>query len=218
MRRVAILSVLTAALSAAPGCSTVEYLVYKTGLMFTPPRKTKPLVKLNDSDVLLLVDVADQRLLSEYPMVRFRAGKAFHAELTERGAARRVVDPRKVLAYSQGDPDYVRKSAAEIGRHFGVDCVVQLVIQSHVLDKTLVGDRYGGESVVALRVIDAKANRQIFPDLEQFHVVEARTPTGISAQSRQEAEKVLLEGLARKVGHIFAAYEVEERPEHPEVQ
>ena len=81
-----------------------------------------------------------------------------------------------------------------------------------------LGDRYSGECVVALRVIDAEENQQIFPDLEQFHVIEARTPTGISAQSRQEAEKVLLEGLARKVGHVFAAYEVEERSEHPEVQ
>ena len=82
----------------------------------------------------------------------------------------------------------------------------------------MAADSYAGRVSLELRVVDVKAGRQVYPDMGQGRMIEARSPSGIQAEGRSEAEKVLLGGLARKVGKIFVPYVVEELPRGAEIQ
>ena len=218
MRNFALASAVVLSLLVLSGCGAISYITEKTFAMFTPPQKTRPSYSLGGKSILLLVDPATQEVSSRYPGMKFALAKTLAKELSDRKAARTIVNPRDMIAFAQSRPGFAHMSVAEIGAAFKVDQVVQIVVNDYYLEQTLAADSYAGRVSLAVRVVDVGAARQVYPDMGQGRMVEARSPSGIQAEGRSEAEKVLLGGLARKVSMLFVPYVVEKLPRGAEVQ
>jgi len=200
------------------GCGALNFLVQKTVTLFSPPPKTQPLYSLSGKNIVILVDAATQELADRYPQMTYRIARSLAAELSERRAAASIISPRDVVTYAQKEPEFRNKSAVAIGRNFKVDLVVHLIVQGYHLSGAAGGDSFNGMADIGLRVIDVHEKRQVFPDMERLHMVEVRSPTGITAGSRPTAEKALLDGLTLKISRAFVAYELEELPRKAEVK
>lgn len=218
MKNFVLLSVVVLASLALGGCGALSYITEKTFQMFTPPQKTRPSYSLKGKSILLLVDTATQEVSSRHPGMKFALAKTIAKELSDRKAARSIVNPRDMIAFAQSRPEFARMGVVEIGAAFEVDQVVQIVVNNYHLQRTLAADSYAGRVSLELRVVDVKAGRQVYPDMGQGRMVEAGSPSGIQAEGRSEAEKVLLGGLARKVGMIFVPYVVEKLPRGAQIQ
>jgi len=209
---------LLALVPALGGCSILSFVVEKTFSVVTPPPRTQPACSLAGKSVLILVDAAAAEMADQQPQLTNRVALALARELDAKRAAAAIINPQDLAVYAQRDPDYSRKTVVEIGRDFKVDLVVDVIVQSYVLTKATAGDTFSGYAAVALRVVDVKRSRQLWPDMNQLHLLEVSSPAGITSESPPQAEKILLEGLARKVGMVFAAYDLESLPLNPQVK
>lgn len=200
------------------GCGPCNYAAEKMFLLFGPTPKTRPAFSLEGKSILILVDVGNQDLADDYPLLTYQVAKIVAAELSDRRAAASIVSPRDLVTYAQREPDYRRKSAVEIGEAFNVQQVLHVVVQSYALEAAAGGDSYNGMTDVGLRVIDVAAKQQVFPDMETLHFLEVKSPMGITADSQEAAERILLDGLALKVGQVFVAYDLDSLPKKPQVK
>jgi hypothetical protein len=221
MRPTTLITVLLLAATVLGGCgqSDVGYMVQMVGGLFSPPAKTKPVLSLEDKDVLLVVDVARRELATDHPRLALLVSEAVVRELRTKNAARRLVEPNELAAYARSHAnEFSQIPLVELGRQFKADLVIHLVIENYRLDPSAGTDSFAAAATVSLRVIDVAKGVQVYPELEGETEVEVRSAAGITAVSHQGAEKVLLDGLALKIAQLFVAYEVEKLPSHPEVQ
>jgi len=218
MRNFALLSAVVLASLVLSGCGAISYVTEKTFQMFTPPAKTRPSYSLKGKSILLLVDTATQEISSRHPGMKYGMAKTIAKELSDRKAARTIVNPRDLVTFAQSRPGFAQMGVAEIGAAFQVDQVVQLVVNDYYLEQMLAADSYAGRVSLEVRVVDVKTAQQAYPGMGQGRMVEIRSPSGIQAEGLSEAEKVFLGGLARKIGMLFVPYVVEELPRGSEIK
>lgn len=200
------------------GCGGLDYILMKTTQLFQGPPMTVPKFSLEGRNVIILVDAGNQDLVEQHPQMRYKMARVVAAELESKRAARSLVSPREVVTATQADPDFNRRSTVEIGKQFNADTVLHIVVRTYAVRPTTGTDTFSGRIDIGLRVIDVAKARQVFPGLERFHFVDVRSPTGITADSATRAEDKLLDGLALKVGQVFAEYEVDSLPRTGEVK
>ncbi|MBN2581486.1 MAG: hypothetical protein JXL80_00350 [Planctomycetes bacterium] len=218
MKRLTLIVVLAAALPTLGGCSFIDYMLVQTAKVFSPPPKTTPAYRLDGKNILILVDPASQDLLASSPRMPYAMARAIAQELSDHKAARSIVNPIDVVSYAQSEPLYAQMSVVDVGKAFKVDEVVQIIVTEYGLESTTGSDQYMGRVAIDLRVISVKKAKQVYPAMGQSQTIEARSSSGITAATRVEAEKTVMEGLAYKVGMVFAPYLVEERPMRSEVK
>lgn len=200
------------------GCEALGLVLGKTAEVVQGPPKTTPSFSLQGKNLVILVDVANQDLLEVYPTIRYRVAMAVAQELGRKRAASSITSPRDLMTYAQTEPDYSRKSAVEIGKHFGADTVLHLVVESYGLGRAAGAENFSGLAEVGLRVIDLAKAAQVYPDTDRFQVLSVKSSTGITAETPSQAEAKILDALALKVGQLFVEYEVESLPRKPEVK
>jgi len=200
------------------GCSGLDYMMAQTAKVFTPPPKTTPAYRLDGKDVLILVDPASQSLLARSPRLPYVMARAVAQELSNRKDARTIVNPLDVESFAQNEPNYAAMTVVDIGKAFRVDEVVQIGVTQYDLTPTTGSDQYAGHVAIDLCVIDVKKGQQAYPAAGRSQTIEAGSAAGITASSRGDAEKILLDGLARKVGMVFVPYLIDERPMRAEVK
>jgi len=200
------------------GCGGLDDVLMKATQLFQGPPMTVPRFSLEGRSVVVLVDAGNQDLVEQHPQMRYKMARIVVAELESTRAAQAIISPREVAAATQTDPDFSSRSTVEIGKHFEVDMVLHIVVRTYAIRPTTGTDTFSGRIDIGLRVIDVTEARQVYPGLERFHFLDVHSPTGISADSASRAEDKLLEGLALKVGQVFAEYEVESLPRADEVK
>jgi len=203
---------------ALSGCGLIDFAVEKGVGTVTPPAMSKPVHSLAGQRVVVLAEAAPGLAPEGAPLAALRVAEAVAKELSDRRAAAEIVNPRDVTLQAQRDPDFNRKSVAEVGALFKADAVVYLVIQAYAVTGAAEAESYTGYVSTAVRVVDVKSKEQVWPPMNQVHFLEARSTVGIKADSLRQAEKVLLAGLARKVGMLFVPYNLEDQPLAPEVR
>jgi hypothetical protein len=139
-------------------------------------------------------------------------------ELSGRDAARTIINPLDVESFAHSEPNYAMMSVVDVGKAFHVDEVVQIVVTEYDLEPTVGSDQYMGRVAVDLCVVSVARQQQVYPSMDRGHTIEAGSASGITASSRSEAEKAILDALARKVGMVFVPYVIEEQPKRAEVK
>lgn len=216
--RTGLLIALTLLSALLSGCDAVGVLFSKTGAVMQGEPKTKTSFSLEGKSLVILVDVANQDLLETYPAIRYRVAMAVAQELGRKRAAASIASPRDLMTYAQTEPDYNRKSAVEIGKHFGADTVLHVVVENYGLSRAAGSESFSGMAEVGLRVIDVAKAAQAYPDTDRFHSLEVKSKTGISAENTGQAETKVFDALALKISMLFVTYEVDSLPRKPEVE
>ncbi len=214
LRRVAMVSALLLLCLAGSGCN---YMLEMGGRLFTKTPKTTPAYTFTGEKLVVVVEMADPTLERELPRLGYDINQAIVTELDRMQATGGLISPRVVNGLRLR-PGYHRMSPGEIGAALGADKVLYVVVHRFAMESAMMADHYQAEATLGMRVFDVTTDGQVWPAHGMEHHLEARTPTGIIAESQSKAMQKIIDGIGQKAGLLFAVYEVDKLPLRPDVQ
>ena len=217
LRRWAALGLMTAA-AWAGGCDAVAWLLTKTIGPLVPEDKVQAEYSLTGKSVLVLVDVADPGLGSEYPRMETSLAEAIRKRLQTEEAAGPVVPASSLSAARRSERDLPRWSVSQIGRYFNVDLVLHVEVYDFRLRDSPRANVFHGYTEAAVRVVSPETEKQEWPALASARLVTAETLPDVQPETAAELDTILVDGLGDKIARIFFTYKPADLPLRPKVK
>jgi len=213
--------VLAAALASAclaGGCDEAAYILTKTIGPFLPEDKHLAEVDLEGSSLLVLVDVEDPTVASEFPRAETLLAKGIAETLEKHEASGPVVPVRSVLAARRMESDFGQWSVAQAGKYFHVDVVMHVQLFEFRIKDSPSSNVLRGYAEAAIRLVSPETSEQIWPVLEEARLVTAEALPDAELQNATQHEDDLAAGLGAKIARNFCTYKLNELPLRPTVK
>ncbi len=163
MPRIAIL-VLLPILAASGGCKLIA-------LFANPPMKDVAAEYPYLADKLVCIVVrADQEMEFEFPNLRWEIADHLRVVLEANIDGIKVVDPRSVVTFQNGNPDWELMDPALVGKRFRADRVLEIDLTQYTTREPESPHLYRGYITAALSIYNTE-----YPDSEPAYQAEVRT-------------------------------------------
>ena len=206
------------AVASVAGCSGTAWILTKTIGPFVPEEKVQAEYDLKGRSVVVLVDVKEPMLASEFPRLEVLLAEAIGKELAAHNACGPIVPAHRVEAARLAEPKFATWSIAEIGHYFDVDTVLHLELFEFRLRDTPSSNAYHGYAEAAVRLVSPEKGEQVWPALSAARVMTAETMPDVNPEQPTEQESVLIEGFAAKISRNFYTYKKADLPLRPKVK
>ena len=213
-----VLAVLLASACLATGCDEAAYILTKTIGPFVPEDKHEAEVDLSGSSILVLVDVEDPTVASEFPRAETLLAKGIAETLQAHGASGPVVPVRSVLAARRMEPEFVRWPVVRAGEYFNVDVVLHAQLFEFRIKDSPSSNVLRGYAEVAVRLVSPETGKQIWPVLAEARLVTAEALPDAEVQEAARHEEDLAKGLGGKIARNFCTYKLNDLPLRPKVK
>lgn len=216
-RRIAMASLVAAACLTA-GCSEAGYILSKTLGPFVPEDQHEAEYDLSNSSLLVLVDVEDPAVGSEFPRADSLLAEGLAETLTEHDACGPVVPVRSVLAARRLEADFNQWSVSRAGEYFNVDVVLHVQLFEFRVKDSPGSNVLRGYAEAAVRLVSPQTGEQVWPMLAEARLItaEALPEPEVDEAARYEAD--LARGLGTKIGRRFSTYKLNDLPIRPKVK
>jgi len=214
-------SLLLAAVLATAACTGCDWLAYgliKTIGPFVPEDKHEAEYDLAGSSVLVLVDVEDPTVASEFPRADTLLARGIAETLEAHEASGPVVSVRSVLAARRMEPDFARWSVTRAGKYFNVDVVLHAQLFEFRIKDSPSSNVLRGYAEAAVRLVSPETGEQVWPVLEEVRLVTAEALPEAETEEATRHEEDLARGLGKKIGRHFCTYKLNELPLRPKVK
>jgi hypothetical protein len=217
-RTLLLLAACLAPVLLAAGCDEAAYILTKTIGPFVPEEKHEAEFDLKDASVLVLVDVEDPTVASEFPRAETLLAKGITATLDEHEACGPVVPVRSVLAARRMEPEFAQWSVAQAGEYFNVDVVLHAQLFEFRVKDSPGSNVLRGYAEAAIRLVSPETGRQVWPVLEEARLVTAEALPEADVQEAARHEEELATGLGEKIARNFCTYKYSDLPLRPKVK
>jgi len=211
-----VLLLLAACLGA--GCDAFAYLLVKTVGPFVPEDEHKAEYDLTGRSLVVLVDMKDPMVATEFPRLAMSLADEIGAFLAEHDACGPVVSQHSVEAARRTERGFERWSVAQVGRYFNTDLVLHLDLFEFRLKDSPQSNVYRGYAEAAVRIVNPETDKQVWPLLAAARVVTAETLPDAVTDEPSRRERTLAEGFAEKVARHFITYKLSSLPIRPKVK
>ena len=218
LRLTLLASACVASAALAAGCDEAAYILTKTIGPFVPEDKHEAEFDLKDASLLVLVDVEDPTVASEFPRAETLMAKGIAETLDEHDACGPVVPVRSVLAARRMEPDFAKWSVAQVGEYFNVDLVLHAQLFDFRVKDSPSSNVLRGYAEAAIRIVSPETGRQVWPVLEEARLVTAEALPEADVQEAARHEEDLATGLGKKIARNFCTYKLNELPLRPKVK
>jgi len=200
------------------GCQEAAYILTKTIGPFVPEEKHEAEYDLAGASVLVLVDVEDPTVASEFPRAETLLAKGIAETLKAHEASGPVVPVRSVLAARRMEPDFARWSVARAGEYFNVDVVLHAQLFEFRIKDSPASNVLRGYAEAAVRLVSPETGEQVWPVLAEARLVTAEALPDAEVQEAARHEENLATGLGGKIARNFCTYKLSEQPLRPKVK
>jgi hypothetical protein len=214
----AILMAALAATLAGAGCQGFAWILVKTIGPWLPEETSQAEFDMKGKSLLVLVDVKDPSLLSEYPRIEASLADSVGKELDSHKACGPLVPAHSIDNARRAEARFAEWSVAQIGKYFNVDLVMHVEILEFRLRDTPGSNVYHGYTEAAVRLVSPETGEQVWPVLAAARIMTAETQPDVSTEERGEQETILVDGMADKISRLFYTYKIDERPMRPKVK
>ncbi|KPK50999.1 MAG: hypothetical protein AMK72_00905 [Planctomycetes bacterium SM23_25] len=214
----ALWALLTLAAACGAGCDAFAYLLVKTVGPFVPEDEHKAEYGLSGRSVVVLADLKDPLVASEFPRLAMVLADEIGKFLAEQKACGPVVSQHSVEAARRTERDFERWSVAQVGTYFNTDLVLHLELFEFRTRDNPNSNVYRGYAEAAVRIVDPETNEQVWPVLAAARIVTAEALPDAVTDEPGRQEKILIEGFAEKIARHFCTYKLSEMPLRPKVK
>lgn len=214
----AILAILTLAAACGAGCQAFAYLLVKTVGPFVPENEHKAEYDLTGRSLVILVDLKDPLVASEFPRLAMSLGDEIGTFLADQEACGPVVSQHSVEAARRTERGFRQWSVAQVGKYFNTDLVMHLELFEFRLKDSSNSNVYHGYGEAAVRIVSPETGEQVWPMLAAARVVTAEALPDASVDDPARQETILVEGFAEKIARQFCVYKLSEQPLRPKVK
>ena len=208
---------LLAAVGAA-GCDAFAYLLVKTVGPFVPEDEHKAEYDLTGRSVVVLVDMKDPMVATEFPRLAMSLADEIGKFLAGEKACGPVVPQRSVEAARRKERRFEQWSVAQVGRYFNTDLVLHVELFEFRLKDSPRSNVYSGYAEAAVRIVTPETSEQVWPLLAAARVVTAEAlPDAVTDEAGRQ-EKDLIEGFGEKIARHFVTYTLSSLPLRPKVK
>ena len=192
------------------GCRALGFFM---SLIPMPAQTVKAEFSGLDAKTVAIVIEADESLVYEWPDVRRRLSESIRAELNLHLDNVVVVRPLRVIRYQDANLRWRSMDRAKLGRKFGADYVLQVVLMDYGVREPGSASLFRGRAHAAASVFDtSRSASQVSvwrdPNIRVSYPEDGRPVSrivGSIAAMRDEVERRFAEALVRK----FYDYKVE---------
>lgn len=216
LRSVATLALVVAGLAA--GCDEAAYVLSRTLAPFVPEDEHKAEYDLASSSVLVLVDVEDPAVASEYPRADSLLAEGVAETLGEHDASGPVVPVRSVLAARRLEADFDQWSVARAGEYFNVDVVLHVQLFDFRVKDSPGSNVLRGYAEAAVRLVSPQTGEQVWPMLAEAKLITAEAMPDPEVEETARYEADLARGLGTKIARRFSTYKLVDLPIRPKVK
>jgi hypothetical protein len=216
--RLAITVLLAAAAVPLAGCDPFAWILVKTIGPFVPEETAKAEYDLKGRSLLVLVDVKDPAVASDFPRLETELSDAISKALADKQACGPTVPGRNLDSARRAEPKFGEWSVVEVGKYFNVDLVMHVEVVEFRLKDDPASNVYHGYAETAVRLVSPQTGEQTWPVLSPARLVAAETQPDVDVQERGEQESVLVDGYAEKLARLFYTYKTEDLPMRPKVK
>jgi hypothetical protein len=209
---------LVAGALATAGCQQTAWLLVQIVRPWVEEETVEAQYDLKDKSLLILVDIRDPALASEYPRLPGMLGEAVARALTEHKACAQIVPIRSLEAIRKSEPGFEDWSVAQVGKYFNVDLVLHVRVHDFRLRDDPTSNVYHGYGETALCLVAPETGEQVWPVLASARLMAAETMPGVEAESLSEQENILVDGIGEKLARLFYTYKIEDISLHPKVK
>lgn len=219
--RCAVMLALLAVFAAGTaGCQGLAYVLVRTVGPFIPEDEHKAEYDLSGRSVVVLVDLKDPTVASEFPRLELSLADAIGKVLAESKACGPVVPARSVEAARRTERGFARWPVARVGEYFNVDRVIHVELFEFRIKDSPESNAFRGYAEAAIRIVSPESDQQVWPMLAAARILRAETLPDTDADSEEAArqEQILVEGFGEKIAKQFCTYKLSERPIRPKVR
>jgi len=204
---------LAVGLIAMTGCGP-SFGAWLYTLNLVPKEKSVAEYKLPKGPLLVLVD--DDQDLIHPPTAREALVEALAKQLKEHQIADRITTNDELAKIRHSEPKFDQRGAREVGRLAKADTVLWLSVKQFALENDLDIAVTPATFAVALKVVDAQAERRedvrLWPlDREGKLMVITVSPQDIRAcKSLAEVHQKLADEMADKIAKLFYDFKIEQ--------
>jgi len=217
LRSAVLAAVLLAAILAA-GCQEVAYVLVRTVGPFVPEDEHKADYDLTGQSVLVLVDVEDPAVASEFPRAETLLADGIAETLDEHRGSGPVVPVRSVMAARRLEPGFDTWSVARAGTYFNVDLVLHVQLFEFRVKDSPSSNVLHGYAEAAVRLVSPETGEQVWPVLSEARLETAEALPEADVQKAPEHEEDLARGLGAKIARRFCTYKLSALPLRPKVK
>jgi len=213
--------VLLAVLAAgAAGCDEFAWILVNTVGLFVPENEHVAEYDLSRKSLLILVDVNDPEVASEFPQIEAALSRSIADTLKEHDACGPLVPGYSVQAARRVERGFEQWSVAQVGEYFNVDLVMHIQLFEFRIKDNPGANVLCGYAETAIRLVSPETGQQVWPVLDEARLITAEgrpEPDAGPAEAREYEEQVV-KGLAEKIARTFCTYKLSERPIRPKVK
>jgi len=222
MTRRAAMLVLSAVLAAAAvaGCEPTAWILVQTIGPFIPEDKHVAEFDLTGKSLLVLVDVDDPMVASEYPRVEALLATGIADTLKDHQASGPVVPAYSVQAARRMERGFEQWSVAQAGEYFNVDLVMHVRLFEFRVKDNPSANVLNGYAETGIRLVSPETGQQVWPVLAEARLITAEglpEADAVAAETREYEEEVA-KGLAAKIARNFCTYKLSDLPLRPKVK
>lgn len=213
-RRAAILILSAVLAAAAAGCDEAAWILVQTIGPFVPEDKHAAEFDLSGKSLLILVDVEDPMVASEYPRVEALLATGIADTLKDYKASGPVVPVYSVQAARRMERGFEQWSVAQAGEYFNVDLVMHVQLFEYRVKDNPSANVLRGYAETAVRLVSPETGRQVWPVLAEARLVTAEGLPEADATPAEtsEYEAEVAKGLAAKIARNFCTYKLADLP------
>ena len=213
-----ILLVLAAAALVPAGCEGLAWILVKTVGPWVPEDVVEAEYALQGKSLLVLVDMKEPGMASEYPRLDADLADRISKILQEKKVCGPVVPGRNVQAARRAEPEFPRWSIAQVGQYFNVDLVMHVEVLEFRLQEGAGSNVYRGYAEAAVRLVSPETGEQVWPVLVAVPLISAEVMPDQATDEADKQEIILTEGLAEKIARRFYTYKKDDFPIRPKVK
>ena len=216
--RVAVLALLLSGIATIAGCNVLAWTLSKTAAPFVPEEEVQAEYSLQGRSLVVLVDVKNPLVASEFPRSTAALSDALGKILTDRKACGPIVPSYSIEAARQAEPQFQQWSVAQVGQYFNVDLVMHVEVLDFRVKEPSSSDIYQGYAETTVCLVSPGTGEQVWPVLAAARTVTAETLPDVDIDNPGQQETLLVEGLAEKIARQFYTYKKEELPLRPKAK
>lgn len=213
-----LLALLILVALVAPGCQAFAWVLTKTVGVFVPEDEFVAECSLEGRSVLVLVDMKDPAMAADFPRLEGALADAVGRILTDKHACGPVVPSRSLETVRRTEPHFAQWPINQVGKHFNVDAVLHVEVFDYRLRDSASSNVYHGYAEVAVRIVSPETGEQVWPVLAAARLISAETTPAVEAETTDQQESILTDGLADKIARHFFTYKRDELPLRPKVK
>ena len=219
-RRAAILVASAVLAAGAAGCDQFAWILVNTVGLFVPEDEHHAEFDLTGKSLLVLVDVDDPVVASEFPRIEAVLSGGIADTLKDHDACGPVVPVYSVQAARRMERGFAQWSVAQAGEYFNVDLVMHVQLFEFRIKDNPGANVLRGYAETAVRLVSPESGQQVWPMLAEARLVTAEGLPEADAGPAEtgEYEEAVVKGLADKIARTFCTYKLSQRPMRPKVK